>query len=319
MSYLQVPMEGRPRRRSLQAIPDESEVEQFHDDDSAEMALLKMLKKHGGKRRVSLPNPQITSKEENQKSSKHRDKSPTKDLGAFAMPLMEPDLRDATNSNDLPDGDFRPRSGSTGLRGLFSGKSRQRKQSGDSNAKGDSSTSSKVKNFFADAFRPRSKSDLSGVKRPGKKHSNQMKMDQSMDENQLRDSLQNGPTSGGLPPGLQNHRVAPHGHSTPMGQILETQLTVPNVNGKSRHLSSPQDSFMSRFRARSNSDSVKNRPHRKIHKQHSISPPGSPSCKYYNFFSFEIFPGEFPLSIYNSASIIELYDGYRKLPVTLVK
>ena len=186
------------------------------------------------------------------------------------MPLMEPDLRDATNANDVPDGDFRPRSGSTGLRGLFSGKSRQRKQSGDSSAKMESSsTSSKVKNFFADAFRPRSKSDLSGVKRPNKKHIQQMKMDQSMDESQLRDSLQNGPTGGGIPPGLQNHRVT--SPATPMGQILETQLAVPTHNGKARHTSGPQDSFMNRFRARSNSDSLKTRPHhRKLHHQVSF-------------------------------------------------
>lgn len=57
MNFLKPP-EQRPRRRSLQAIPDEKEVKEFFDEDNAEMALLKMLQQNS-RRRVSLPNPQV--------------------------------------------------------------------------------------------------------------------------------------------------------------------------------------------------------------------------------------------------------------------
>lgn len=57
MNFLKPP-DHRPRRRSLQAIPDEKEVQEFYDEDNAEMALLQMLKQNS-KRRVSLPNPQV--------------------------------------------------------------------------------------------------------------------------------------------------------------------------------------------------------------------------------------------------------------------
>lgn len=185
------------------------------------------------------------------------------DLSAFAMPLLEPDVRDV--ANDFPEGDFRPRAGSTGLRGLFSGKARQRNKSGDETreSKGNSpsgghSTSSKVKNFF-DQFRPRSKSDLSGVKKPGKKHSATSggnKMDHSMDETQLRDSLLNAR--------MNEHGPKPQGVSTPMGQILENQLMVPNNDGRIRHASSPADLVLNRYRARSNSDSKTKSPRRPL-------------------------------------------------------
>uniref|UniRef100_A0A8W8MEK0 Uncharacterized protein n=1 Tax=Magallana gigas TaxID=29159 RepID=A0A8W8MEK0_MAGGI len=58
MNFLKPP-EQRPRRRSLQAIPDEKEVKEFFDEDNAEMALLKMLQQNS-RRRVSLPNPQVS-------------------------------------------------------------------------------------------------------------------------------------------------------------------------------------------------------------------------------------------------------------------
>lgn len=57
MNFLKPP-ENRPRRRSLQAIPDEKEVKEFFDEDNAEMALLKMLQQNS-RRRVSLPNPKV--------------------------------------------------------------------------------------------------------------------------------------------------------------------------------------------------------------------------------------------------------------------
>ncbi|XP_021369705.1 5'-AMP-activated protein kinase subunit gamma-2-like isoform X1 [Mizuhopecten yessoensis] len=198
-----------------------------------------------------------------------------KDLSAFAMPLLEPDVRDV--ANDFPDGEFRPRAGSTGLRGLFSGKARQRNKSGEdfkeskgSSPSGSHSASSKVKNFF-DQFRPRSKSDLSGVKKPGKKHSATSpanKMDHSMDESQLRDSLMNAR--------MNEHGPKPQGASTPMGQILENQLMVPRNDGRTRHASSPADLVLNRYRARSNSDSKTKSPRRPLVHQRSISPPNSP-------------------------------------------
>ncbi|XP_061179905.1 5'-AMP-activated protein kinase subunit gamma-2-like isoform X2 [Saccostrea echinata] len=251
MNFLKPP-EHRPRRRSLQAIPDEKEVKEFYDEENAEMALLKMLQQNS-RRRVSLPNPQ--------------------DLGNFAMPLLEQGVNDATNHSDLPEGEYRPRAGSTGFRGLF--KNKQRKQSGDDDMKHSQSTSAKVKSFFAETFRPRSKSDLSGVKKPGKRHS--AKMDQSMDESHLRDSISPGkteqfsPPGGGLPPGISNHKG--QDQVSPMGQLLGGQL---GDNNKHRH-SSGQAEFMDRFRTRSNSDSRARPPKWKLTQQRSMSPPHSPS------------------------------------------
>lgn len=243
----------RPRRMSLQVIPDNHEVIHFKDDDLDDNAVMKMIQKQR-KRRGSLPGP-----------PPHVGQN-AKDLGNFAMPLLEQGVNDATNCNDHPEGDYRPRAGSTGFRGLF--KNKQRKQSGDE-MKHSPSTSAKVKSFFAETFRPRSKSDLSGVKKPGKRHS--AKMDQSMDESHLRDSISPGkmeqcsPPGGGLPPGVPN----PKGdHMSPMGQLLGGQLDDHNRN---RH-SSGQAEFMDRFRTRSNSDSRAKTPKWKLTQQRSISP-----------------------------------------------
>lgn len=210
-----------------------------------------------------------------------------KDLSQFAMPLMETggdppsQMNPLMSSMDSVDGEFRQRSGSTGIRGLFSSKDRHRKKSGDESAKVNSpSTSSKVKNFF-DSIRPRSKSDLSGIKKPNKRAiaAARMRMDQSMDESSLSSALNNGdvnvslPTNTALPPGAQ-------GSATPMGAILTGQLTVPNT--RQRHQSGPPtsvDQFNSRYRPRAMSDSKQQRPNMKkvlIH-QRSVSPPGSPT------------------------------------------
>lgn len=167
------------------------------------------------------------------------------------MPLLETDVREvASANNDIPDGEYRPRSGSTGLRGLFS--KRQRKPSGDESAT--NKKESKVKNFF-DSFRPRSKSDLSGIKKPGKKHS--AKLDQSMDESNLREVLTQDPSN------ANDIHMRSGGNNTLMGQILEGQLSVPNDN-RTRHKSGPPTPMdYSRFRTRSNSDSLRVRPPRK--------------------------------------------------------
>ena len=193
------------------------------------------------------------------------------DLSQFAMPLMETGgdsqspMNPLMSSMDSVDGEFRPRSGSTGIRGLFSSKDRHRKKSGEENTKVNSpSTSSKVKNFF-DSIRPRSKSDLSGIKKPNKRAiaAARMRMDQSMDESSLSSALNNGdvnvslPTNTALPPGAQ-------GSATPMGAILTGQLTVPNT--RQRHQSGPPtsvDQFNSRYRPRAMSDSKQQRPNMK--------------------------------------------------------
>lgn len=183
------------------------------------------------------------------------------------MPLLDSDVRDMTN--DLPDGEMRPRSGSTGLRGLFSGKLRQRSKSGTGDAiesknvkENSPSASSKVKNFF-DQFRPRSKSDLSGVKKPGKKHREAMnnhKMDNSMDEAQLRDLINQ--RTGDFP--SSPLATVPQGQPSPMGHMLGHQLSVPNGNGRVRHTSSPASNFMNSYRQRSNSDSRTKPPKRSL-------------------------------------------------------
>lgn len=168
------------------------------------------------------------------------------------MPLMESEHSPASpispshhGSIDNVDGDFRPRSGSTGIRGLFS-KDKARKKSGEENAKGTSpSTSSKVKNFF-DSIRPRSKSDLSGIKKPNKKALQAARMDASMDESQLS-ALKNDHIVT-LPPGAHD--------DSPMGKILGDQLKVPS--SRQRHQSGPPtavDQFHNRYRPRANSDS----------------------------------------------------------------
>lgn len=182
------------------------------------------------------------------------------DLSAIAMPLMETDPSPQPgrgpyhSSLDHVDGDFRPRSGSTGIKGLFS-KDKSRKKSSDESAKGTSpSTSSKVKNFF-ESIRPRSKSDLSGVKKPNKKALQQARMDASMDESELS-ALRSNDHIVSMPP--QNR------DNTHMAHILGDQLRVPN--SRQRHASGPPtgvDQFHSRYRPRANSDSKHMRPPKK--------------------------------------------------------
>jgi hypothetical protein len=194
------------------------------------------------------------------------------DLSAFAMPLLESDLQDGGMDVDVPEGRPRSSSGSQGgLKQFFGSKARQRNKSGEreldsskggtngssgaggGGGKDDSKSSSKVKSFF-DTFRPRSKSDVSGLKKPGKKHRDgvtALGMDRSMDESSL-----GGPGSviPGFKPGMAGD---PH---SPMSQILENQmLGVPGAEGERvRHKSTGMvgyANFMSTFRARSNSDS----------------------------------------------------------------
>lgn len=221
---------------------------------------------------------------------------------------MDGGVKEMTPNNDLADGEFRPRSGSTGLRGLFSRKKdRQRKHSGDTASKETSPSTSKVQNFL-DTFRPRSKSDLSGIKKPGKKITPQVKMEESMDETQLRDALTN----------MQTDKHA----NTPMGQILEKQLLSPSGTNhvKQRHTSG-NDSFMSRFRARSNSDSKAKSPRKMLTKQVNIDKDiqrhTSGNDSYISRFrarsnsdSKTKFPGKMMAKQVNIDKNIYIYDNY---------
>ncbi|CAI9728112.1 Hypothetical predicted protein [Octopus vulgaris] len=134
------------------------------------------------------------------------------DLSAFAMPLLE---------NGLPeselDGEYRYRTGSTGRKTNFLGKkdSRHRSKSGDE-SKGHSPNSSKVKSFF-DTFRPRSKSDVSGVKKPKKPPlTGSIEIDEST-------SLHLHASSPFEQNGVHSLSISPNTLS-PMGQILEEQM-----------------------------------------------------------------------------------------------
>ncbi|XP_067650287.1 5'-AMP-activated protein kinase subunit gamma-1-like isoform X3 [Haliotis asinina] len=194
-----------------------------------------------------------------------KDRASKQDLSAFAMPLLDSDVADGSMMD--VDQDFRPRAGSTGLKSLLGGKTRQRNKSGEDSKSGSPTTSSKVKNFF-DNFRPRSKSDVSGMKKPGKKHA--VTMERSMDESQLH--------AHGVTPTM----LAPRGPAdpiSPMGQILEGQM-MDAKGDRARHKSGPStpvEQFMNKFRTRSNSDSRPRSPRKKLETQKSFSPPSSPS------------------------------------------
>lgn len=202
------------------------------------------------------------------------------------MPLLESDVRDVNMAGDL---DIEPRtrtgSGASGLKSLIPGKLRTRSKSGDEQANAvnknnnASPSTSKMKSFF-DSFRPRSKSDLSGVKKPKKSASRDIasgdrpSMDRSMDESQLLAATrtafadQISPVGSGQPSGKVTPRsppTMPQG-TTPMGQILEGQMykNKDNVVDSKNKLTtpSPVGKFMNTFRARSNSDSKAKRPER---------------------------------------------------------
>ena len=190
------------------------------------------------------------------------------DLSAFAMPLLESDQQDGLGATpmDLDSTEGRPRSGSGSNFKLFGGKSRQRNKSGEespaaagknngASPTSNTSTSSKMKSFF-DTFRPRSKSDVSGLKKPGKKNREAMgvsglAMDRSMDESTL---AHQGGAGVQYVPGFKS----PVDPISPMGQILEGQMMGDAGGGDSRmrHKSGGVGGYEQRgFRTRSNSDS----------------------------------------------------------------
>ncbi|XP_064614021.1 5'-AMP-activated protein kinase subunit gamma-1-like isoform X3 [Liolophura sinensis] len=235
-----------------------------------------------------------------------KNKKKKKDLSAFAMPLLESDVRDVNMAGDL---DIEPRtrtgSGASGLKSLIPGKLRTRSKSGDEQANvvnknnNASPSTSKMKSFF-DSFRPRSKSDLSGVKKPKKSAGRDIasgdrpSMDRSMDESQLLAATRTGfgEQTSPLGPGQPSGKVTPRSPptmpqgTTPMGQILEGQMykNKDNIADSKNKLTtpSPVGKFMNTFRARSNSDSKAKRPERpKVIMQRSLSPPTTPTMDGY--------------------------------------
>lgn len=172
------------------------------------------------------------------------------------MPLIDSDVEDTmTDSNEY--GRSRSSSGASALKNLLSsGKSKSRNKSVERDEKKDKEKEKDKKKGFFEQFRPRSKSDVSGLKRPMKKPA--IPTDHSLDESVL--SAQNNHKS------LMSSQEA----ITPMSQILEGQMLFVSDDARSRHKSGPsgnKDSFMSKFRARSNSDSKPKSPRRPLQTQ----------------------------------------------------
>ncbi|CAG5129978.1 unnamed protein product, partial [Candidula unifasciata] len=177
------------------------------------------------------------------------------DLSAFAMPLIDSDAEDTmTDSNEY--GRPRSSSGASALKTLLGSKSKSRNKSAEREEKKDKEKDKDKKKGFFEQFRPRSKSDVSGLKRPLKKPS--IPTDHSLDESVLTAQT--------------NHKslISSQEAVTPMSQILEGQMLFVSDDARGRHKSGPstnKDSFMSKFRARSNSDSKPKSPRRPLHTQ----------------------------------------------------
>ncbi|GFS03790.1 hypothetical protein ElyMa_002895900 [Elysia marginata] len=218
------------------------------------------------------------------------------------MPLIDPSSGDSSMMNDS--GDFgpasRPRSGSgaSALKGLLSSGSKSRggsKSSSDDKDPKEKKDKDKKKGGFFEAFRPRSKSDVSGLKRPVRKPAS-IPTEHSVDESTLSVASAHAPTAVG------GYHQKTYGGSqelaSPMGQILEGQMLQVDAD-RNRHKSGPGQpakispgaakeggGFMNKlqFRTRSNSDSKPRSPRRPLQFQKSLSPPNSPladqpSCK----------------------------------------
>uniref|UniRef100_A0A0B7B2T5 CBS domain-containing protein n=1 Tax=Arion vulgaris TaxID=1028688 RepID=A0A0B7B2T5_9EUPU len=187
------------------------------------------------------------------------------DLSAFAMPLIDSDIAEnMTESSEY--GRPRSSSGASSLKSFLGSKSKGRNKSTERDEKKDKDKDKDKKKGFFEQFRPRSKSDLSGLKRPGKKPA--IPTDHSLDESVLS--------------GQTNHRPSLGSQEavTPMSKILEGQMLLVSEEARTRHKSGPSGNrdggFMSKFRARSNSDSKPKSPRRPLHTQMSLSPPMSP-------------------------------------------
>lgn len=176
------------------------------------------------------------------------------------MPLIDSDLTE----NMTDSGEFgRPRSssGAAALKSFLSSKSKGRNKSMEREEKKDKDKDKDKKKGFFEQFRPRSKSDVSGLKRPVKKPG--IPTDHSLDESSLS-SQTNHKTFGGSQEAV-----------TPMGQILEGQMLYVPEEKRVRHKSGPavnkDGGFMSKFRARSNSDSKPKSPRKTLQTQVSTT------------------------------------------------
>ncbi|XP_055876585.1 5'-AMP-activated protein kinase subunit gamma-2-like isoform X3 [Biomphalaria glabrata] len=199
----------------------------------------------------------------------------SEDLSGFALIQSELVEANMAEGNDFQ-GRQRSSSGSTALKGFLVGKSKNRNKSSEreEQTKEKDKDKDKKKGFF-ETLRPRSKSDVSGLKKPIVKKPG-IQTEHSVDESILA------PTS--------NHTKGYSGSQellTPMGQILEGQMLNFPEEERSRHKSGPSVvrdvGFMSKFRARSNSDSKPMKTHRNqlqtqlsVLRQKSLSPPSSP-------------------------------------------
>lgn len=203
------------------------------------------------------------------------------------MPLLENGMPETELDNE-----YRFRSGSTSRKTNILGKKecRHRSKSGDE-GKGNSPNASKMKSFF-DTFRPRSKSDLSGVKKPKKPPVSSPNDPHTMEEHHLS-----------IPGSVNDQNDTSHsptispGTLSPMGQILEEQMV-----GRSKHNSGPTTpvgQFINIFRTRSNSDS-RTKPHKKPpllmqvrsgtkfeHRCHVISTNGLHPCCLFHIFCLQ--------------------------------
>ncbi|RUS89637.1 hypothetical protein EGW08_002558, partial [Elysia chlorotica] len=216
-------------------------------------------------------------------SPRRRSASPFEDLSAFAMPLIDPNSGDSSMMNDS--GDFGPAprarsgSGASALKGLLSSGSKARsggKASSDDKEGKEKKDKDKKKGGFFEAFRPRSKSDVSGLKRPVRKPA-AIPTEHSVDEATLSVANAVGTTAVG------SYHQKTYGGSqelaTPMGQILEGKMLQVDAD-RNRHKSGPGQAakispgalkeggggFMNKlqFRTRSNSDSKPKSPRRPL-------------------------------------------------------
>ncbi|KAH9520329.1 5'-AMP-activated protein kinase subunit gamma-2, partial [Bulinus truncatus] len=198
-------------------------------------------------------------------------RSDSEDLSGFALIQSEIADTNMADGNDFQ-GRARSSSGSTALKGFLGSKSKNRNKSTerDEQAKEKDKDKDKKKGFF-ESFRPRSKSDVSGLKKPSIKKP-AIQTEHSVDESILASTSNH--TKGYSSSGSQELL-------TPMGQILEGQMLSVPEEERIRHKSGPTGvrdvGFMSKFRARSNSDSKPMRSHRNpLQTQKSLSPPSSP-------------------------------------------
>lgn len=162
------------------------------------------------------------------------------------MPLLDSDLPEPTSPKnemaaaDIVDEEFRTRSGSGGFRNLF----RKRQKSGDETKMKSplsSSGGSKVRSFL-DAFRPRSKSDVSSLNIPASRH----RSSSATSEQDLCKSKSPPSVSPGFSKSLTTTM-------TPMSNLL-VENSVPNVQQSNGNDRVSAFSLVEKFRHRAYTD-----------------------------------------------------------------